>query len=186
MRTPKWIANAIYYPTLGYNVLLGRVLKVRRWWDPVTDCVVLGARPLPGDPSVFKAMGITGVVNTCEEMSGPLQQYQELGIEQLWIPTTDFTHPSATDVEAGADFIERHRSQAGKVYVHCKAGRARSATVVLWWLVRYCDMTPEQAQQAILQARPHANPRVYLRPVIQELYEAIEKRGEAAGNADGA
>ncbi|MEM8735964.1 MAG: dual specificity protein phosphatase family protein, partial [Planctomycetota bacterium] len=184
VKTPKWIANAIYYPTLGYNVVLGRILKVRRWWDPVTDWVVLGARPLPGDLKAFKDMGITGVVNTCEEMAGPVKQYETLGIEQLWIPTTDFTHPAAADVEAGAEFIERHRQQQGKVYVHCKAGRARSATVVLWWLVKYCELSPEKAQQTILEARPHANPRVYQRPVIRKLHDGLKKSSEVAENAD--
>lgn len=170
MAIPRWLSRTIYYPTLGYNLLLGRVLKVRRWWDPINEHLILGARPMLGDPDVFNEMGITGVVNTCEEMKGLIEDYRRLNIEQLWLPTTDFHHPKDDHVDQGADFIERHRLANGKVYVHCKAGRARSATVVLWWLVKYGGMTPQQAQQHILRARPHSNPRVYERPVIKRLY----------------
>lgn len=168
----RWLARAIYYPTLGYNMLLGRILKVRNWWDPVTDQVILGARPVGNDPNRFAEMGITGVVNMCEEMPGPIKAYERLGIEQLWLPTVDFNHPSDEHVDAGADFIEKHVQSGGKAYIHCKAGRARSATVVLWWLVKYLDMSPAEAQAKLLEARPHTNPRVDQRPVIQRLVAA--------------
>jgi atypical dual specificity phosphatase len=169
----RWLAKSIYYPTLSYNYLLGRMLRVRRWWDPVDDHVILGARPMRGDPGRLKLLGVTGVVNTCEELRGPLDEYRVLEIEQLWLPTTDFHHPSELNVQTGAEFIERHRQAGGKVYVHCKAGRARSATIVLWWLVRYQQLSPEQAQQRILQARPHSNREIFRRPVIQQLYTQL-------------
>lgn len=171
----RWLARAIYYPTLGYNLLLGRCLGVRRWWDDIDQHVVLGARPVRRDPHRFKQMGVTGVINTCDEFPGPLQLYQQLGIEQLWLPTVDFNHPSREHIEQGAAFIEKHVLLGGKVYVHCKAGRARSATVVLWWLVRYRQLTPDQAQAAILRARPHSNPTIYQRPVIQHLYAEFQQ-----------
>lgn len=169
----RWLARTIYYPTLSYNYVLGRTLKVRRWWDPVNEHLILGARPMRGDPERLSRLGVTGVVNLCEEMQGPLADYALLGIEQLWLPTTDFHHPVAEFVEQGASFIEKHRQSGGKVYVHCKAGRARSATIVLWWLVRYGEQTPESAQQHILKIRPHTNPEIYRRPVIQELYQSF-------------
>jgi atypical dual specificity phosphatase len=167
-------ARLVYYPTLAYNALLGRLLKVRNWWDRVNEHCILGAVPLGNDPARLKQMGVTGVVNMCEEYPGPEAAYQQLGIEQLWLPTTDFQHPSAEMVDRGAEFIERHKQQHGQVYVHCKAGRARSATVVLWWLVRFGGLSPMQAQQLLLKVRPHVNPRVYLRPVIGQL---LQQRG---------
>lgn len=169
----RWLARAVYYPTLGYNLLLGRVLKIRRWWDSIDDQVILGARPMPRDPNRFQQLGITGVVNMCEELPGPLAEYERLGIEQLWLPTVDFSHPSRADVERGAEFIQQHYQRGGKVYVHCKAGRARSATIVLWWLIKYRGMKPQQAQKHLLECRPHTNPRIYLRPVIAELYSDL-------------
>lgn len=166
----RWQAQLLYWPTLGYNYLLGRVLKVRHWWDMVDKQVILGARPFRRDAKRLRELGVTGVVNMCEEYFGPMREYERLGIEQLHLPTIDFTHPLEEHVEAGAAFIEKHVSQNGMVYVHCKAGRARSATIVLWWLVKYRHMTPVEAQTHLIQFREHINPRVYLRPVIQTLY----------------
>lgn len=169
----KIYAKSVYYPTLAYNLLLGRLLKVRHWWDRVDPHCILGAVPLGSDPVRLKELGISGVINMCEEYAGPLAQYEKLGIEQLWLPTTDFQHPTPDMVERGASFIEQHKRQGGQVYVHCKAGRARSATVVLWWLVKYQGMSPESAQEHLLAMRKHVNPRIYRRPVILELAQQL-------------
>lgn len=166
-------ARTVYYPTLFWNMLLGRWLKVRHWWDRVNEHCILGAVPIGRDPERLKQLGVTGVVNMCEEYAGPQAAYETLGIEQLWLPTTDFQHPTPEMVEQGAEFIERHKRKGGQTYVHCKAGRARSATIVLWWLVRYGGMTPEAAQAKLLEVRSHVNPRVNQRPVIVQLYSQL-------------
>jgi atypical dual specificity phosphatase len=171
----RLIARSLYYPTLGFNMLMGRFLKVRNWWDRVNEYCVLGAVPLSGDPARLRDLGITGVINMCEEYAGPVAEYERLGIEQLWLPTTDFQHPTRDMIERGAEFLQRHRHQGGQVYVHCKAGRARSATVVLWWLVRYCGLSREQAQQHLLKVRPHVHSTVYRRPAIEELVRDLER-----------
>lgn len=170
----RLLARSIYYPTLGYNLMLGRVFKTRNWWDPVDEHLILGARPFARDVPTLKTLGVTGVVNMCEEHAGYLDLYQLHAIEQLWLPTIDFTHPTKEMIESGAEFIQSHALQKGKVYVHCKAGRARSATVVLWWLVKYRGHTPQRAQEIILASRPHANPHVHLRPVIRELHLGLQ------------
>lgn len=67
------------------------------------------------------------MVNTCEEYAGPVVEYAEHGIEQLRIPTTDFTHPRMEDVERAVEFVQDHAQRGETVYIHCKAGRAQSA-----------------------------------------------------------
>ena len=37
---------------------------------------------------------VRGVINMCEEYKGPTSKYNELGIEQLYLPTTDHFEPS--------------------------------------------------------------------------------------------
>lgn len=177
----RWLSRAIYRPTLAYNVLLGRVFKVRDWWNYVDDKLILGAMPFARDAQRLSDIGVVGVVNMCEEYPGPKTEYHKVGIEQLWLPTVDFNHPQKDCVQRGAEFIERHVQDDGCVYVHCKAGRARSATIVLWWFVRFRSMTPQEAQQVMLQSRPHVNPRVFQRPVIQELYKELQAGASLAG-----
>ena len=121
-------------------------------------------------------LGVTGVVNTCDEYQGPKSTYAVHHIEQLHIPTIDFTHPKIDDVEAAVSFITQQVEKGGKAYVHCKAGRARSATVAICWLIDFKKMDPEKAQQLLLDVRHQVNPRLLRRPVVQEF---IRRRAQA-------
>jgi atypical dual specificity phosphatase len=119
---------------------------------------------------------VRAVVNTCAEYPGPLAQYAAAGIEQLHIPTTDFTHPRLEDVQQAVEFIEQHTRQGHTVYVHCKAGRARSATVALCWLVKYRGFSPAAAQMQLLQKRPHVNAHLTQRPVVQQFITQLDNK----------
>ncbi|OYP36137.1 phosphatidylglycerophosphatase and protein-tyrosine phosphatase 1 family protein [Rhodopirellula sp. MGV] len=165
-------ARTVFAPTLCWNYLLARVLHVRRWWDRIDEHVIVGAYPFGKDVAGLRGEGVRAVVNTCEEYAGPTIEYHKHGIEQLHIPTTDFTHPRLGDIEAAVEFIQKYKLQNDTVYIHCKAGRARSATVAVCWLMKYRQMTPDQAQQHLLAARPHSNPHIASRPVVKQ-YEAL-------------
>ena len=56
----------------------------------------------------------------------------------LNLPTTDiFSAPSQQRLEEGvAWMVDEASSGKGSVYVHCKAGRARSATLVAAYLIQ--------------------------------------------------
>jgi len=167
-------AKIVWLPTLCWNFLLGRVLHVRNWWDRVDPLLIVGAYPFARDVPRLSAEGVRAVVNTCAEYPGPIAEYQGAGIEQLHIPTTDFTHPRLQDVVAAVEFIERHTRQGHTVYVHCKAGRARSATVALCWLIKYRGLSPVAAQKQLLQKRPHVNAHLTRRPVVQQFITQLE------------
>ena len=172
MANQSWLhwlkARIVFYPTLAWNVFLGRVLKLRNWWDEVDEKVLIGAMPFARDVSALAKLGVTGVVNTCQEYAGPVAQYQEAGIEQLRVPTIDFTHPTLESVQRAVEFMEQQVASGGAVYVHCKAGRARSGTVVVCWLMHSKKWSRQQAQAHLLKQRPHANPRIAERPVVIE------------------
>ena len=169
----KLYAQTVFYPTLGWNMLLGRVLKVRNWWDRIDPHVIVGAYPFARDVGGLHGEGVRAIVNTCQEYAGPQTKYEQFGIEQLRIPTTDFTHPKLADVQTAVEFVQTHVTQGNTVYIHCKAGRARSATVAICWLIKYRGMTMEEGQAALLLARSHINPRLTQRPVVQQFAENV-------------
>jgi atypical dual specificity phosphatase len=172
-------ARTVFYPTLCWNYLLGRVFKVRRWWDHIDPLVIVGAFPFRRDVPSLSNEGVRAVVNTCEEYSGPVTEYAGHGIVQLHIPTTDFTHPLIADVEQAVEFVQEHVERGDTVYIHCKAGRARSATVAMCWLMKYRGMTALEAQEKLLECRPHVNPQLTIRPVVVEFARLLDRSQES-------
>ncbi len=162
-----------FVPSLLSEMALAAVLPQRRWWDKVDDRLYLGALPFAHHAERLHHLGVRAAVNTCLEYRGPVAAYARLGIEQLRIPVADYHAPSLHDVQQAVAFIARHRAAGGAVYVHCKAGRGRSATIVLCWLVKQRGMSPEEAQQWLAKRRPHVDRFLYRRPVVQEFWRQI-------------
>lgn len=166
----RGIVRLLFLPTLGWNFLLGRVLRIRHWWDDIDAHVIMGALPFACDVPALRRAGVGGVVNTCEEYGGPVRTYRRAGIEQLRIPTLDFHPPALADLERSVAFMQDQIARGRRVYVHCKAGRARSGTVVMCYLIGARGMTPEEAQQLILRCRPHAHRQLDQRQVVQQYW----------------
>ncbi|KAF0927296.1 hypothetical protein E2562_031499 [Oryza meyeriana var. granulata] len=156
-------ARVLFYPTLLYNVLRNWFEAEFRWWDRIDQYVLLGAVPFSSDVPHLKQLGVRGVVtlNESYETLVPTSLYQAHGINHLEIPTRDYLFaPSLEDICQAVDFIHRNASQGGSTYVHCKAGRGRSTTIVLCYLIKYRNMTPEAALDHARSVRP----RVLLAP----------------------
>jgi atypical dual specificity phosphatase len=167
----KFFVWLLFYPTLWWNLLLNRFIgQKRRWWDWVDDDVLLGALPFPADVPKLKSIGIGAVINTCCEYAGPLELYAQAGIETLYIPTIDFTPPSIEDLRTAVAFMHAQIAKGRKVYVHCKAGRGRSATVVMCYLISK-GMTANAAQKLLLEKRPHVMADLEERTVVKQFAE---------------
>ena len=163
----RWLwAHAVYYPSRAWNNVMFSRGHYHRW-DRIAEHVWLGSVPsAPSHVRDLHALGVRAVVNVCEEFYGLDLLYRELGIEQLHVPTVDFSTPASDDLKRAAAFVEKHVALNVGVYIHCKAGRGRSVAVALAWLILYKHMTPEQAFLTIQRARPHINTTVHLRPQI--------------------
>lgn len=168
------IARLLFWPTLGWNLLLNKLIGAqRRWWDRVDGSVILGALPFRQDvPALYEA-GVRAVVNTCEEYAGPVEEYSRLGIEQMRMPTTDFTPPRLADVRRAVAFIASKADRGETVYVHCKAGRARSATVVACWLMYRYRITAHEAASRLRQVRPHIVKELEQRAVVRDFEKEL-------------
>lgn len=169
LRVISWVyARFFFYPTLISNILLCKVFGLRNWYDRIDEYVILGALPCKGDVPRLKKMGVRAVLNVCEEYSGPEEAYAATGIEQVRLPTIDYTSPSLSTVRQGVCFIEKCVSRGDLVYVHCKAGRGRSATIVLCWLIKARKIKPNEAMNFLLERRPHVNRKLDKRKVVRE------------------
>ena len=185
MKSLKWLGARILFPsTLAWNVLLGRILKIRNWWDFIDEHVIVGAFPFPFDVNNMAADGVRAVVNTCNEYGGPVSQYEKHSIEQLHIPTIDFTPPSLADVKKGVEFVTEDVEQGNTVYIHCKAWRGRSATVAICWLMSAKAMDPWQAQQYLLDHRSHVHSTLPEREVVKQFWAELQESQSKAVTDD--
>ncbi|XP_028113676.1 putative dual specificity protein phosphatase DSP8 isoform X2 [Camellia sinensis] len=76
-------------------------------------------------------------------------------IDHLVIPTRDYLFaPSYGDICQAVNFIHVNASCGKTTYVHCKAGRGRSTTIVLCYLVEHKQMTPDAAYVYVRSIRP--------------------------------
>ncbi|KAJ8483964.1 hypothetical protein OPV22_016449 [Ensete ventricosum] len=156
-------ARILFYPTLVYNVVRNKMQAEFRWWDEIDQFVLLGAVPFPKDVPLLRQIGVRGVVTLNEpyETLVPSKLYKAHGIDHLVIPTRDYLFaPSLSNIRRAVDFIHNNASSGTMTYVHCKAGRGRSATVVLCYLIKHKNMTPLEALEYVRSRRP----RVLLAP----------------------
>ncbi len=166
----RLFARLVFVPTLAWNLFSAKFRKNWKWWTRIDDHLLLGAFPFASTVPELAAQGVRAVVNTCDEYAGPIKAYQQAHIEQLRIPTVDFTPPTLEMVEQAVAFIKRRIAQGHTVYVHCKAGRGRSATVVACWLIETKGLTPEQAQDLLIAKRRQVLRKIAQRDVVQQFY----------------
>nr|QED40083.1 PTP-2 [Spodoptera frugiperda multiple nucleopolyhedrovirus] len=51
------------------------------------------------------------------------------------------------------NFIKRKMDEGKNVYVHCHAGISRSATIVVYFIMKYCEISLSEAYQLVLDKR---------------------------------
>lgn len=150
-------ARALFYPTLLYNVLRNKMQAKFRWWDWVDEFVLLGAVPFPAHVGQLKELGVRGVITLNEpyETLVPTSLYAAHDISHLALPTRDYLFaPSLSNICQAVNFIHENALRGQSTYVHCKAGRGRSTTVVICYLVQHKQMTPEVAFGYVKSIRP--------------------------------
>ncbi|CAN8285085.1 unnamed protein product [Cochlearia groenlandica] len=150
-------ARALFYPTLVYNVVRNKLEPEFRWWDKVAEFILLGAVPFPSHVPRLKELGVCGVITLNEpyETLVASSLYKSYCIDHLVIATRDYCFaPSMDAICRAVDFIHRNASLGKMTYVHCKAGRGRSTTVVICYLVQHKHMTPEEAYAYVRSIRP--------------------------------
>ena len=177
-RLAAMFARVTFLPSLAYNCAMERVSS-RKWWDRVDHGVILGAIPFRSDllaqhggmnmtsRQMVEQEGVRGVVSMNEDYELQLfgleaEGWRGLGVSSfLQLETTDiFSAPSQEKLLSGVRFMKEIRGESGggkeaSVYVHCKAGRTRSATLVACYLMSVHGLGPEEAVERLREARPH-------------------------------
>ena len=81
---------------------------------------------------------------------------ERVGLAHLHLPTPDYSAPSQRDVRRAVAFIKA-QIDGGGVYVHCNAGRGRSAVCVLAYLMATDGLSAREAYEAVAAQRRITN-----------------------------
>ncbi|XP_045608182.1 phosphatidylglycerophosphatase and protein-tyrosine phosphatase 1 isoform X2 [Procambarus clarkii] len=159
----KLFARVTFIPSLVFNVFMERVSS-RRWFDYIDERVILGALPFKTmTKQLVEEEKVCGVISMNEDyelkwLSNMKRDWASVGVSFLQLSTTDiFEAPCQEKLKKGVEFIQDFdsRNVDGRVYVHCKAGRTRSATLVACYLMAKHNLTPEAAVAQMLAVRSH-------------------------------
>nr|CAG4649788.1 EOG090X0GSS [Scapholeberis mucronata]SVE93963.1 EOG090X0GSS [Scapholeberis mucronata] len=155
------LARALFIPSLAYNVIMEKV-STRQWYNYVDDDVILGALPLRHKiQELVNQKKLSAIVSLNEDyevkyLINQPEEWEKLGVEVIRFSVIDmFEAPPQEMLVEGVEFINRNILKPGAVYVHCKAGRSRSATLVGCYLMKKHRWTPEQAVSHLKSVRPH-------------------------------
>ena len=128
-------------------------------YNRIDQKVVLGRLPFRSMVrKLVEEENVRGVITLNEEyelerFAPSKEEWNSHGVRYLALPTVDFVAcPSQQDLKRGVDFM---REVDGSVYVHCKAGRTRSATLVACYLIEERGMNPKQAVEFVSGRRSH-------------------------------
>lgn len=135
------------------------------WFNQITEHIFLGAMPLKNlnHEKIFKQKSITSILSIIEKketikktiFTTPihLSYWKKNNFSHLHIPIKD-RHPIEIDkLQKAAEFIHKTILNNKKIYVHCRAGRARSAMAIIAYLLKYKKMNLNMAFRFIKEKR---------------------------------
>uniref|UniRef100_K7F7Y7 Phosphatidylglycerophosphatase and protein-tyrosine phosphatase 1 n=2 Tax=Pelodiscus sinensis TaxID=13735 RepID=K7F7Y7_PELSI len=174
-------ARLVFYPTLLYTLVRERLPGSQRpWFHRIDPAVLLGALPLRGrSRRLVEEENVRGVLTMNEEYETRFlccspQEWEAMGVEQLRLSTVDLVGvPTLENLQRGVEFVLKHRDSGNSVYVHCKAGRSRSATMVAAYLIQLYHWTPQEAVDAIARIRPHILVRSRQVQVLERFHKNV-------------
>lgn len=172
----KFITRAIWYPTLlitSFN------------YDIIDDYIILGSIPRNSEDLVsLKNEGVTNIMSMNEDWElnevpvSDLDGDEWIGIERVKYPTPDFNPPSLETLKSAVDTLvsttsftdtrENSVNRKVKYYVHCKAGKGRSAIVVICYMMKKHNWDPDTAIKFV---KKHRNCISLNESQIQSVYE---------------
>jgi protein-tyrosine phosphatase len=135
------------------------------WYHLVDTDLYLGALPLePHFEQLTKKLRIGAVLSINQDfelaavtmVGRPVSpaEWKSMDITHLQLSSPDWLPPSLELLDQGADFINTELSEGKKVYVHCKSGVGRSASLVVAYFIKYKRMDAVTAHHDLISKRP--------------------------------
>ncbi|GMR44150.1 hypothetical protein PMAYCL1PPCAC_14345, partial [Pristionchus mayeri] len=159
-------STVAFYPSLGYNLIRNFIQPTKwEWYNRVDESLILGAMPFQSMANeLIEKENVGGVVCCTEEFELSAaykamkeEDWKERGVRFHHVPMTDFSGSTGRVKVVGAlSFIKEIAADGKSVYVHCKAGRTRSATIATCYLMNKNKWMPNVAFEHLKSKREEA------------------------------
>lgn len=177
-KTDSLAKQALYQASLAFTLAKNYYdSKTYEWWNPIKDThIILGAIPLKNKGHHVEILSQVSqkanqpklaVLTLLESfeiytkglLTSPVapKTWKKLGVEQKIISAEDFNPLSQNEIGEAVDFLEKQHDSKVTTYVHCKAGRGRSATAVVCFLMKKFKHSAEIAKEIVRESRPQIN-----------------------------
>jgi atypical dual specificity phosphatase len=128
--------------------------------------LLIGAYPLDGnDVAALEQIGVKQVVNLVEDEEYEPGQHEDVllalghaGIPENRVSLTDFGDLPASTFEQAVQRVIKSLDHGRRTYVHCRAGRQRSASVAAGVVAVRSGMDIDNAVEFVRTRRPKADP----------------------------
>ena len=148
----------------------------------VGEDLVMGAYPQDAaDVAELAAAGVTRIFNLVQDLeydpgarAACVAALAAAGIKERRVELVDYGSLQSVQIEDAAQTVLAWLSVGERVYVHCRAGWQRSATVVAAIVTLLEGVEPEQALEILRERKPTANPLAHQR---EDLFDWWDSRG---------
>ena len=156
--------------------------KPHRKFDKIMSKLYLGNIQASKDKQFFKDKKIRAVLNCSKDIPNTFGCVKD--IEYMRIPIDDSLKEIDFEkayhfMPTAVEFINKHVNiEKRNVFVHCFAGRQRSAVMVVAFLVAKCGLSPEKASKLLLEKRPevfHFGLSYNFEKSILKFYKDVQK-----------
>lgn len=167
----KFITRMIWTPTMllsSFNC------------DPIDDYVILGSIPRDEDDFIHikETYGVNKIMTMNEDwelvaVGDDGTKRTTLGIDRIQLATPDFNPPSLDVIKRAVDILQADR-EGGEIenryYIHCKAGKGRSAVIVVCYVLSRYNMDVDTAIKYVKRHRPSVSLNEQQIDAIQQYY----------------
>ncbi|NBP15694.1 dual specificity protein phosphatase family protein [bacterium] len=155
------------YSNLKYTNILPNRFEATK----IFDNLFLGNIDSSYDYNELKRLGITHIVSVIQGYVPPFPN----DFEYLVINAMDDENTNIMEVfDDAVRFIEEGMEN-GKVLVHCFAGRSRSATIVLAYIIKKFGMDVEKSLKFLKGCRDIVQPNKYFMEQLNKYYDKLYK-----------
>ncbi len=153
------VTRWLFAPTLmGQHISLWHYRRQCTPWDEAAQGLLMGRLLTRVEAETLRKQGVTAVLDLTAEFTEPAELR---GLNYRNLPLLDLTAPTQSGLHEAVHFIQNQLAAGGKVYVHCKVGYSRTATVVGAYLISsgHC-----QTVEAVVPALGRVRPGIVVRP----------------------